>query len=181
MINIWPISQDISSKVYLYVWNLGTQNAHLSGQSLSKSAGMINRCRVLSGTRSSRSYSHENCPFWDNTSDSSSHRAKMWGVNHGNAMPCSISEWNAIFFDGSILCRVILSKKVVFLDSNFHQTLPARANCCYWSSPPPKNIIPYSICFASIVKTKEASFNKTIQIISHNVYTVAMDTTPKPL
>ena len=31
------------------------------------------------------------------------------------------------------------------------------------------------------MKTKEASFNKSIQIISHNVYTVAMDTKPKHL
>ena len=36
------------------------------------------------------------------------------------------------------------------------------------------------ICFASIIKAKEAFFNKTDEIISYNMYTVAMDTTTKP-
>ena len=54
--------------------------------------------------RSSWSYSHENYPFWDNTLDSSSHHAKMWGVNHAifgiirHAMSCSITEWNRKIF-----------------------------------------------------------------------------------
>ena len=45
---------------------------------------------------------------------------------------------------------------------------------------PAENIVPYSICFASIIKATEAFFNKTNEIISHNIYMVAMDTTPKP-
>ena len=46
---------------------------------------------------------------------------------------------------------------------------------------PLKNIVPYSIYFASIIKTKEVFFNKSIEIIFHDMYKVAMDTTPKPL
>ena len=29
--------------------------------------------------------------------------------------------------------------------------------------------------------TKDAFFNKSIEVISHNMYTIAMDTTPIPL
>ena len=42
-----------------------------------------------------------------------------------------------------------------FIDANIYQTQPARANCYYWSLPAPKNIVPYAICFVSIMKTKD--------------------------
>ena len=84
-------------------------------------------------------------------------------------------------FDGPILCYVILNKKSrFFINTYFHQTQPVRANRYYWTLPPLKNIVPYSICFASIIKAKWAFFNKTNEIISHNMHTVAMDTTPNP-
>ena len=62
----------------------------------------------------------------------------------------------------------------------FHQTQSARSNSYHWTLPPLKNIVPYSICFASIIKAKEAFFNKTNEIISYNMYTYAMDTTSEP-
>ena len=97
-------------------------------------------------------------------------------------MSCCITRWNMTIFDGLILCHVTLSKKsCFFINIFFHQTQPARANCYYWTLPPLKNIVPYSICFASIIKAKEAFFNETNEIISHNMYTTAMGTTPKPL
>ena len=48
-------------------------------------------------------------------------------------------------------------------------------------APAKKYMVPYSISSVSIMKAKEAFFNKSIEIISHNVYTIAMDTTPNPL
>ena len=63
----------------------------------------------------------------------------------------------------------------------FQQTQSARANRYHWTLPPLKNIVPYSICFAFIIKAKEAFFKKKAdEIISFNMYTVAMDTTTKP-
>ena len=62
----------------------------------------------------------------------------------------------------------------------FRQTQSARANLYHWPLPPLKNIVPYSIRFASIIKAKEAFLKKTDEIISYNMYTVAMDTTTKP-
>ena len=55
-------------------------------------------------TWSSWSYSHENGPLRSSTSVSSSHQAKMWGVNHAifgiirNAMSYSITRWNMTIF-----------------------------------------------------------------------------------
>ena len=134
---------------------------------------------------SSWSYSHENGPLRSSTSVSSSHHAKMWGVNPAifglirNAMSYSITRWNmTIFWRADFVLYHFKSK--IFINIYFHQTQFARANCYHWTLPPLKNIVPYSICFASIIKAKAAFFNKTNEIISYNMYTVAMDTTTKP-
>ena len=91
---------------------------------------------------SSWSYSHENGPLRSDTSVSSSHHAKMWGVNHAifgiirNAMSYSITRQNVTFFDGPILCHIILSQKnVFFMNIYFHQTQSARANRYHWTLP----------------------------------------------
>ena len=41
------------------------------------------------------------------------------------------------------------------------------ANRYHWTLPPLKNIVPYSICLASIIKAKEAFFNKTDDFLQH--------------
>ena len=136
---------------------------------------------------SSWSYSRENGPLRSNTSTSSSHHAKMWGVNHAifgiirNAMSYSITRWNVtVFWRADFVPYHFKSKSCFFINIYFHQTQSARANRYHWTLPPLKNIVPYFICFASIIKAKEAFFNKTDEIISYNMYTVAMDTTTKP-
>ena len=136
---------------------------------------------------SSWSYSRENRPLRSNTSTSSSHHAKMWGVNHAifgiirNAMSYSITRWNVtVFWRPDFVPYHFKSKSCFFINIYFHQTQSARANRYHWTLPPLKNIVPYFICFASIIKAKEAFFNKTDEIISYNMYTVAMDTTTKP-
>ena len=136
---------------------------------------------------SSWSYSHENGPLRSSTSVSSSHHAKMWGVNHAifgiirNAMSYSITRWNmAIFWRANFMQYHFKSKICFFINIYFHQTQSARTNRYHWTLPPLKNIVPYSICFASIIKAKEAFFKKTNEIISYNMYMVAMDTTTKP-
>ena len=48
--------------------------------------------------------------------------------------------------------------------------------CARW-----KNIVPYSICFVSIIKLAGAFFNKANETIARNMYTVAIDTKSKPL
>ena len=137
--------------------------------------------------RSSWSYSHENGPLRSSTSVSSSHHAKMWGVNHAifgiirNAMSYSITRWNmTIFWRANFMLYHFKSKICFFINIYFHQTQSARANRYHWILPPLKNIVPYSICFASIIRAKEAFFNKTNEIISYNMHAVAMDTTTKP-
>ena len=138
-------------------------------------------------TGSSWSYSRENGPLRSNTSTSSSHHAKMWGVDHAifgiirNAMSCSITRWNVtIFWRDDFVSYHFKSKSCFFINIYFHQTQSDRANHYHWTLPPLENIVPYFICFAFIIKAKEAFFNKTDQIISYNMYTVAMDTTTKP-
>ena len=137
--------------------------------------------------RSSWSYSRENGPLRSNTSTSSSHHAKMWGVDYAifgiieNAISCSITRWNVtIFWRADFVSYHFKSKSCFFINIYFHQTQSDRANRYHWTLPPLKNIVPYFICFASIIKAKEAFFNKTNEIISYNMYTVAMDTTTKP-
>ena len=139
--------------------------------------------------RSSWSYSRENGPLRSNTSTSSSHHAKMWGVDHAifgiirNAMSCSLTRWNVpIFWQADFVSYHFKSKSCFFINTcvYFHKTQSDRANRYHWTLPPLKNIVPYFICFASIIKAKEAFFNKTDEIISYNMYTVAMDTTTKP-
>ena len=136
---------------------------------------------------SSWSYSRENGPLRSNTSTSSSHHAKMRGVDYAifgiiqNAMSCSITRWNVtIFWRADFVSYHFKSKSCFFINIYFHQTQSDRANRYHWTLPPLKNIVPYFICFASIIKAKEAFFNKTNEIISYNMYTVAMDTTTKP-
>ena len=48
-------------------------------------------------------------------------------------------------------------------------------------APEERYIVSYSISFATIMITKEAFFNELIKILPSNVYTVATDTTSKPL
>ena len=136
---------------------------------------------------SSWSYSRENGPLRSNTSTSSSHHPKMWGVDYAifgiiqNAMSCSITRWNVtIFWRADFVSYHFKSKSCFFITIYFHQTQSDRANRYHWTLPPLKNIVPYFICFASIIKAKEAFFNKTNEIISYNMYTVAMDTTTTP-
>ena len=136
---------------------------------------------------SSWSYSHENGPLRSSTSVSISHYAKMWGVNHAifgiirNAMSYSITRWNmTIFWRANFMLYHFNSKICFFINIYFHQTQSAGANRYQWTLLPLKNIVPYSICFASIIKAKEAFFNKTNEIISYNMHAVAMDTTTKP-
>ena len=136
---------------------------------------------------SSWSYSRENGPLRSNTSTSSSHHAKMWGVNHAifgiirNAMSYSITRWNmTIFWRAGFVPYHFKSKSCFLINIYFHQTQSARVNRYHWTLTPLENIVPYFICFASIIKAKEAFFNKTDEIISYNMYTVAMDTTTKP-
>ena len=136
---------------------------------------------------SSWSYSHENGPLRSSTSVSSSHHAKMWGVNHAifgiirNAMSYSVTRWNmTTFWRANFMLYHFKSKICSFINIYFHQTQSARGNRYHWTLPPLKNIVPYSICFASIIRTKEAFFNKTNEIISYNMHAVAMDTTTKP-
>ena len=136
---------------------------------------------------SSWSYSHENGPLRSSTSVSSSHHAKMWEVNHAifgiirNAMSYSITRWNmTTFWRANFMLYHFKSKICSFINIYFHQTQSARANRYHWTLPPLKNIVPYSICFASIIRAKEAFFNKTNEIISYNMHAVAMDTTTKP-
>ena len=136
---------------------------------------------------SSWSYSRENGLLRSNTSTSSSHHAKMWGVDYAifgiirNAMSCRITRLNVtIFWRADFVSYHFKSKSFFFINIYFHQTQSDRADRYHWTLPPPKNIVPYFICFASIIKAKEASFNKTDEIISYNMYTVAMDTTTKP-
>ena len=136
---------------------------------------------------SSWSYSHENGPLRSSTSVSSSHHAKMWGVNHAifgiirNAMSYSITRWNmTILWRANFMLYHFKSKICFFINIYFHQTQFARANRYHWTLPPLKNIVPYSISFASIIRAKEAFFNKTNEIISYNMHAVAMDTTTKP-
>ena len=128
---------------------------------------------------SSWSYSRENGPLRSNTSTSSSHHAKMWGVDYAifgiirNAMSCSITRWNVtIFWRADFVSYHFKSKSCFFINIYFHQTQSDRANRYHWTLPPLKNIVPYFICFASIIKAKEAFFNKTDEIISYNMYTV---------
>ena len=136
---------------------------------------------------SSWSYSRENGPLRRNTSTSSSHHAKMWGVDYAifgiirNAMSCSITRWNVtIFWRADFVSYHFKSKSCFFINIYFHQTQSDRANRYHWTLPPLKNKVPYFICFASIIKAKEAFFNKTDEIISYNMHTVAMDTATKP-
>ena len=75
----------------------------------------------------------------------------------------------------------MFSKTVVFINIYFHQTQPARGNRSYLNSHPLKYIVPYPICFDVQYKEKETFFNKSIDVVSHNMYKAAMDTTPKPL
>ena len=145
------------------------------------------RTTATSNKWSSWSYSHENGPLRSSTSVSSSHHAKMWGVNHAifgiirNAMSYSITRWNmTIFWRANFMLYHFKSKICFFINIYFHQTQSARANRYHWTLPPLKNIVPYSICFASIIRAKEAFFNKTNEIISYNMHAVAMDTTTKP-
>ena len=135
---------------------------------------------------SSWSYSHENGPLRSNTSVCSSHHAKMWGVNHAIfgiiriAMSHSITRWNVtIFWRADFVPCHFKWKSRFFINLYFHQTQSTRANRYYWTLSPLRNTVPYSICFASIIKAKEAFFNKTSEIISYNMYRVAMDTTTK--
>ena len=137
---------------------------------------------------SSWSYSRENGPLRSNTSTSSSHHAKLWGVDYAifgiirNAMSCSITRWNVtIFWRADFVSYHFKSKSCFFINIYFHQTQSDRANRYHWTLPPLKNIVPYFICVASIIKAKEAIFNKTDENISYNMHTVAMDTTTKPL
>ena len=130
---------------------------------------------------SSWSYSHENGPLRSSTSVSSSHHAKMWGVNHAifgiirNAMSYSITRWNmTTFWRANFMLYHFKSKICSFINIYFHQTQSARANRYHWTLPPLKNIVPYSICFASIIRAKEAFFNKTNEIISYNMHAVAL-------
>ena len=136
---------------------------------------------------SSWSYSHGNGPLRSSTSVSSSHYARMWGVNHAifgiirNAMSYSMIRWNmTIFWRADFVLYHFKSKICFFINIYFHQTQSARANRYHLTLPPLKNIVPYSICFASIIKAKEAFFHKANKIISDNMYAVAMDTTTKP-
>ena len=136
---------------------------------------------------SSWSYSHENGPLRSRTSVSISHHAKMWGVNHAifgiirNAMSYSITRWNmTIFWRANFMLYHFESKICFFINIYFHQTQSAGANRYQWTLLPLKNIGPYSICIASIIKAKEAFFNKTNEIISYKMHAVAMDTTTKP-
>ena len=142
---------------------------------------------ILNSIWSSWSYSHENGPLRSSTSVFSSHHAKMWGVNHAifgiirNAMSYSITRWNmTTFWRANFMLYHFKSKICSFINIYFHQTQSARANRYHWTLPPLKNIVPYSICFASIIRAKEAFFNKTNEIISYNMHAVAMDTTTKP-
>ena len=119
---------------------------------------------------SSWSYSHENGPLRSSTSVSSSHHAKMWGVNHAifgiirNAMSYSINRWNmTTFWRANFMLYHFKSKICSFINIYFHQTQSARANRYHWTLPPLKNIVPYSICFASIIRAKEAFFNKQMR------------------
>ena len=135
---------------------------------------------------SSWSYSRENGPLRSNTSTSSSHHAKMWGVNHAifgiirNAMSYSITRWDVtVFWRADFVPYHLKSKSCFFINIYFHQTQSARANRYHWTLPALENIVPYFICFASMIKAKKAFFNKTDEIISYNMYTVAMDTTTK--
>ena len=54
-----------------------------------------------------------------------------------------------------------VKKSCFFINTYFHQTQPFRANRFYWTLSPLKNIVPYSICFVSIIKAKDAFFNTT--------------------
>ena len=119
---------------------------------------------------SSWSYSRENGPLRSNTSTSSSHHAKMWGVDYAifgiiqNAMSCSITRWNVtIFWRADFVSYHFKSKSCFFINIYFHQTQSDRANRYHWTLPPLKNIVPYFICFASIIKAKEAFFNKKMR------------------
>ena len=106
------------------------------------------------------------------------------GANHAvfsiirSVMSCSITQWNKTFCDGSMLCHAIYSK-VVFANIHFHQTQPVNTYRKYGTWPTLKNKFLYSICFVSIIKIKKAFFNRSIEITSHNMYTVAGDTTPR--
>ena len=138
----------------------------------------------MSWLRSSWSHSHENGPLRSSKSVSSSHHAKMWGVNHaifgiiGNAMSYSMTRWNMTIFwrDDFVLYHF----KSMFFNKHIFSPKNSQGQSLPLNFAPAKNIVPYSICFASIIKAKEAFFNKTNEIISYNMYTVAMDTTTNP-
>ena len=101
------------------------------------------RARAL-GIGSSWSYSRENGPLRSNTSTSSSHHAKMWGVDYAifgiirNAMSCGITRWNVtIFWRADFVSYHFKSKSCFFINIYFHQTESDRANRYHWTLPPP--------------------------------------------
>ena len=71
-----------------------------------------------------------------------------------------------------ILWHVILR---LFINIFFLPNTTSRGHSLLLNFASLENVVPYSTCFASIIKTKEAFSNESIKIISHNMYTIIMD------